>query len=167
MQDILERKGVHTRVLTAIRMEQLAEPYIRRRAMRHLEKGRVVIFAGGTGNPYFSTDTAAVLRGIEMTADVIIKATKVDGIYSADPKKDARATFIPEITYLDALSRELGVMDAAALSLCKDNDIPILVLNLDAPRAVAKAINGEQIGTLVHSAAPLLPTESDEPSTSS
>ena len=167
MQDILERKGVHTRVLTAIRMEELAEPYIRRRAMRHLEKGRVVIFAGGTGNPYFSTDTAAVLRGIEMTADVIIKATKVDGIYSADPKKDATATFIPEITYLDALSRELGVMDAAALSLCKDNDIPILVLNLDAPRAVAKAINGEQIGTLVHSAAPLLPTESDESSTSS
>ncbi len=150
MQDILERKGVHTRVLTAIRMEQLAEPYIRRRAMRHLEKGRVVIFAGGTGNPYFSTDTAAVLRGIEMEADVIIKATKVDGIYSADPKKDSSAVFIPEITYLDALSRELGVMDAAALSLCKDNDIPILVLNLDDPEAVAKAIRGETVGTLVH-----------------
>jgi uridylate kinase len=151
LQDVLERKGVHTRVLTAIRMEQLAEPYIRRRAMRHLEKGRVIILAGGTGNPYFSTDTAAVLRGIEMEADVIIKATKVDGVYTADPVKDADAVFIPEITYLDALSRELGVMDAAGLSLCKENDIPILVLNLDKRRAVADAIIGERIGTLVHS----------------
>jgi uridylate kinase len=159
MQDILERKGVHTRVLTAIRLEQLAEPYVRRRAMRHLEKGRVVIFAGGTGNPYFSTDTAAVLRGIEMEADVIIKATKVDGIYSSDPKKNADAVFIPEITYLDALSRELGVMDAAGLSLCKENDIPILVLNLDKRRAVADAINGQTIGTLVHSKAPALDSE--------
>jgi uridylate kinase len=165
MQDILERKGVHTRVLTAIRLEQLAEPYVRRRAMRHLEKGRVVIFAGGTGNPYFSTDTAAVLRGIEMEADVIIKATKVDGIYSADPKKNADAVFIPEITYLDALSRELGVMDAAGLSLCKENDIPILVLNLDKRRAVADAINGERIGTLVHSKAPALDSEPDLPLT--
>ena len=161
MQDILERKGVHTRVLTAIRLEQLAEPYVRRRAMRHLEKGRVVIFAGGTGNPYFSTDTAAVLRGIEMEADVIIKATKVDGIYSSDPKKNADAVFIPEITYLDALSRELGVMDAAGLSLCKENDIPILVLNLDKRRAVADAIMGERIGTLVHSKAPALDSEPD------
>lgn len=150
IQNSLERKGVETRVLTAIRMEQLAEPYIRRRAMRHLEKGRVVIFAGGTGNPYFSTDTAAVLRGIEMNADVIIKATKVDGIYSADPNKDPAAEFIPEISYLDALSRELGVMDAAALSLCKENHIPIVVLNLDAPRAVARVVRGERIGTLVH-----------------
>ncbi len=165
MQDILERKGVHTRVLTAIRLEQLAEPYVRRRAMRHLEKGRVVIFAGGTGNPYFSTDTAAVLRGIEMEADVIIKATKVDGIYSSDPKKNADAVFIPEITYLDALSRELGVMDAAGLSLCKENDIPILVLNLDKRRAVADAINGERIGTLVHSKAPALDSEPDLPLT--
>jgi uridylate kinase len=131
-------------------MEQLAEPYIRRRAIRHLEKGRVVIFAGGTGNPYFSTDTAAVLRGIEMEADVIIKATKVDGVYTADPKKDPNAQFIPEITYLEALSRELGVMDAAALSLCKENDIPIMVMNLDAPSAVARAVRGERIGTLVH-----------------
>jgi uridylate kinase len=151
LQNTLERKSVETRVLTAIRMEQLAEPYIRRRGMRHLEKGRIVIFAGGTGNPYFSTDTAAVLRGIEMEADVIIKATKVDGVYTADPKKDPSATFIPEITYLEALSRELGVMDAAALSLCKDNDIPILVLNLDEPRAVGRAVVGERIGTLVHS----------------
>lgn len=154
LQNAMERGGLETRVLTAIRMEQLAEPYIRRRAIRHLEKGRIVIFAGGTGNPYFSTDTAAVLRGIEMEADVIIKATKVDGVYSADPKKDPDARFIPEITYLEALSRELGVMDAAALSLCKENDIPIMVMNLDTPSAVAKAVRGEQIGTLVHSGAP-------------
>ncbi|HEU0014163.1 MAG TPA: UMP kinase [Longimicrobium sp.] len=150
IQNAMERRKVETRVLTAIRMEQLAEPYIRRRAIRHLEKGRVVIFAGGTGNPYFSTDTAAVLRGIEMEADVIIKATKVDGVYTADPKKDPSAQFIPEITYLEALSRELGVMDAAALSLCKENDISIIVLNLDEPRAVARAVTGERIGTLVH-----------------
>ena len=149
LQDWLERKGVDTRVMTAIRMEQLAEPYIRRRAMRHLDKKRVVIFAGGTGNPYFSTDSAAVLRGIEMEADVIIKATKVDGIFTADPVKDPTATFIPEISFLDALSRELGVMDAAALSLCKDNDIPVMVLNLDNPRAVARVVRGERIGTLV------------------
>jgi uridylate kinase len=150
LQNAMERGGLETRVLTAIRMEQLAEPYIRRRAMRHLEKGRIVIFAGGTGNPYFSTDTAAVLRGIEMEADVIIKATKVDGVYSADPKKDPNAKFISDITYLEALSRELGVMDAAALSLCKENDIPIMVMNLDTPSAVVKAVRGEQIGTLVH-----------------
>ncbi len=149
LQDWLERKGVDTRVLTAIRMEQLAEPYIRRRALRHLEKGRVVIFAGGTGNPYFSTDSAAVLRGIEMDADVIIKATKVDGVYTADPVKDPNARFISEISFLDALSRELGVMDAAALSLCKENDTPVVVLNLDTPRAVARVVRGERIGTLV------------------
>jgi uridylate kinase len=149
LQHTLERQGLPTRVLTAIRMEQLAEPYIRRRAMRHLEKGRVVIFAGGTGNPYFSTDTAAVLRGIEMEADVIIKATKVEGVYTADPAKDDQAEFIPEITFLDVISRELGVMDAAAISLCKDNRIPIIVLNLDAPHAVVRAVRGERIGTLV------------------
>ena len=149
LQDWLERKGVDTRVLTAIRMEQLAEPYIRRRALRHLEKGRVVIFAGGTGNPYFSTDSAAVLRGIEMDADVIIKSTKVDGVYTADPVKDPSATFISEISFLDALSRELGVMDAAALSLCKENDTPVMVLSLDTPRAVARVVRGERIGTLV------------------
>ncbi|MDB4947978.1 MAG: Uridylate kinase [Gemmatimonadetes bacterium] len=150
LQDLLERKGVETRVLTAIRMEQLAEPYIRRRAIRHLEKGRVVLFAGGTGNPYFSTDTAAVLRGIEMEADVIIKATKVDGVYSADPAKDAGAVFIPEITFMEVITRGLGVMDTAAISLCRENDIPIIVLSTDAPRSVAKAIRGERIGTLVH-----------------
>jgi uridylate kinase len=149
-QDLLAPRGVETRVQTAIRMEQLAEPYIRRRAQRHLDKGRVVIFAGGTGNPYFSTDSAAVLRGIEMEADVIIKATKVDGVYTADPARDPTATFISSISFLDALSRELGVMDAAALSLCKDNGTPIVVLNLDAPDAVARVVRGERIGTLVH-----------------
>jgi uridylate kinase len=150
VQDMLERKGVETRVLTAIRMEQLAEPYIRRRALRHLEKGRVVIFAGGTGNPYFSTDSAAVLRGIEMDADVIIKATKVDGIYSADPAKDPSAEFIPEISFLDVMTRELAVMDAAAISLCKDNRLPVIVLGLNTPGTVGRAIRGEQIGSLVH-----------------
>jgi uridylate kinase len=150
IQDLLERKGVETRVLTAIRMEQLAEPYIRRRALRHLEKGRVVIFAGGTGNPYFSTDTGAVLRGIEMEADVIIKATKVSGIYTADPVRDPNAEFIPEISFTDAINRELKVMDAAALSLCRENRIPIIVLNLQEPGAVGRAIRGDRIGTLVH-----------------
>ncbi len=150
LQDILERKGVETRVLTAIRMEQLAEPYIRRRALRHLEKGRAVVFAGGTGNPYFSTDTAAVLRGIEMNADVIIKATKVQGVYTADPAKDPAAEFIPELSLMDALTRGLGVMDAAAISLCKENNIPIVVLNLHEPGAVARVVRGERIGTLVH-----------------
>ena len=150
VQDLLEHKGVEVRVMTAIRMEQLAEPYIRRRALRHMEKGRVVIFAGGTGNPYFSTDTAAVLRGIEMNADVIIKATKVDGVYTADPAKDPTATFIPDITFMETLSRELAVMDAAAISLCKENSIPILVMSTDQPQAVARAVRGERIGTLVH-----------------
>jgi len=150
LQDWLERKQIETRVLTAIRMEQLAEPYIRRRAQRHLDKGRVVIFAGGTGNPYFSTDSAAVLRGIEMEADVIIKATKVDGVYTADPAKDPSATFIPEIGFLDALSRELGVMDAAALSLCKENGTPVVVMSLDHPDAVGRVVRGERLGTLVH-----------------
>jgi uridylate kinase len=150
VQDVLERKGVETRVLTAIRMEQLAEPYIRRRALRHLEKGRVVIFAGGTGNPYFSTDTAAVLRGIEMEADVIIKATKVEGIYTADPTKDPSAEFLPEISMHDVLTRGLGVMDAAAISLCKENNLPIIVLNLNTTGAVARVVQGERIGSLVH-----------------
>jgi uridylate kinase len=149
LQDHLERKGVETRVLTAIRMEQLAEPYIRRRALRHLEKGRVVLFAGGTGNPYFSTDTAAVLRGIEMDAEVIIKATKVDGIYTSDPVEDADARFIPEISFMEVMTRELKVMDAAAISLCKENNLPIIVLNLSEPGSVLRAIRGERIGSFV------------------
>jgi len=149
LQDALERHGVESRVMTAIRMEQLAEPYIRRRALRHLEKNRVVIFAGGTGNPYFSTDTAAVLRAIEMEADVILKATKVDGVYSADPVKDPEAEFLPDLTYRDVINKELGVMDAAAVSLCKDNDLPVIVLNIRRPGAILAALRGERIGTLV------------------
>jgi uridylate kinase len=150
IQDLLERKGVENRVLTAIRMEQLAEPYIRRRALRHLEKGRVVIFAGGTGNPYFSTDTGAVLRGIEMDADVIIKATKVSGVYTADPVRDPEAVFLPEISFTDAINRQLDVMDTAALSLCRENNIPIIVLDLKESGAIGRAIRGEQVGTLVY-----------------
>ncbi|MDH3224203.1 MAG: UMP kinase [Gemmatimonadota bacterium] len=149
LQDLLERKGVDTRVMTAIRMEQLAEPYIRRRAIRHLEKGRVVVFAGGTGNPYFSTDTAAVLRAIEMDADVVIKATKVEGVYTADPTADPEAEFIPDITFQEVMARDLRVMDAAAVSLCRENDLPIIVLNLEERGAVQAAILGERIGTLV------------------
>ncbi len=149
LQDMLERKGVETRVMTAIRMEELAEPYIRRRAMRHLEKGRVVLFAGGTGNPYFSTDTAAVLRAIEMESDVIIKATKVDGVYTADPAKDPTATFLPEISFHEVVTRELGVMDAPAVSLCRENGLPIIVLDLGDAGSVARAVRGESVGTLV------------------
>ena len=149
VQDILERKGVDTRVMTAIRMEALAEPYIRRRAIRHLEKGRVVIFAGGTGNPYFSTDTAAVLRALEIEAQALLKATNVDGVYSADPKKDPKAEFIPEISYHDAMVRNLGVMDANAFGLCKDNQLPILVFNIQTPGAVVRVLQGERLGTIV------------------
>jgi len=149
VQDILERKGVDTRVMTAIRMEALAEPYIRRRAIRHLEKGRVVIFAGGTGNPYFSTDTAAVLRALEIEAQAILKATNVDGVYSADPRKDPKAEFIPEISYHDAMVRGLGVMDANAFGLCQDNKLPILVFNIQTPGAIARVLQGERLGTIV------------------
>ncbi len=149
LQDVLERKGVDTRVMTAIRMEALAEPYIRRRAIRHLEKGRVVIFAGGTGNPYFSTDTAAVLRALEIEAQALLKATNVDGVYTADPKKDPKAEFIPEITYHDAMVRGLGVMDANAFGLCKDNKLPILVFNINTPGAIARVLRGERLGTIV------------------
>ena len=149
VQDLLESKGVDTRVMTAIRMEEIAEPYIRRRALRHMEKGRVVLFAGGTGNPYFSTDTAAVLRAIEMEADVVIKATKVQGVFTADPVKDPSAEFIPSITFHEVMTRELEVMDAAAVSLCKENHLPIIVLNLEERGAVTSAIRGERVGTLV------------------
>ena len=149
VQDLLEKKEVVTRVMTAIRMDELAEPYIRRRALRHLEKGRVVIFAGGTGNPYFSTDTAAALRAIEMEAHVVIKATKVSGVFTADPVKDPTAEFIPEISFQEVVSRELAVMDAPAVSLCKDNKLPIIVLDLEVPGSVSSAIKGERVGTLV------------------
>jgi uridylate kinase len=149
LQDIMERSGIETRVMTAIRMEQLAEPYIRRRALRHLDKGRVVLFAGGTGNPYFSTDTAAVLRAIEMEAEVLIKATKVKGVYSADPVRHPDAEFFTHLSFMDVMTRELQVMDAAAVSLCKDNDLPIIVLNIREAGAVVGAIRGEDVGTLV------------------
>ena len=149
MQDVLERDGLDTRVMTAIRMEELAEPFIRRRAMRHLEKGRCVVFAGGTGNPYFSTDTAAVLRAIQMEANVIIKATSVDGIYSADPKKDPKATRYERISYRDVMLEELGVMDQTAITLCKENSLPLIVLNINTAGVVADAIRGEPVGTLV------------------
>ena len=149
LQDVLERKGVETRVMTAIRMEELAEPYIRRRAQRHLEKGRVVLFAGGTGNPYFSTDTAAVLRALEIEADVLIKATSVDGVYSADPKKDPSAEFIPELTYQEALVKGLRGMDANAFGLCQENGLPIVVMNVNKSGAAVRVLQGERVGTIV------------------
>jgi uridylate kinase len=149
LQDVLERKKIDTRVMTAIRMEEVAEPYIRRRALRHFEKGRTVVFAAGTGNPYFSTDTAAALRAIQMKADVIIKATSVDGVYSADPKKDPNAVRYDEVTYRDVIARELGVMDQTAITLCKENRLPIIVLNIHEHAAVAQALRGVPVGTIV------------------
>jgi len=149
VQDVLERRGVDTRVMTAIRMEELAEPYIRRRAVRHFEKGRTVIFAAGTGNPYFSTDTAAALRAIQIKANVIIKATSVEGVYSADPKKDPTATFYPEVSYRDVMLEDLKVMDQTAVTLCRENSLPLIVLNIHRPGAIASAIRGERVGTLV------------------
>jgi uridylate kinase len=149
LQDVLEKRGLDTRVMTAIRMEELAEPYIRRRALRHFEKKRTVIFAAGTGNPYFSTDTAAVLRAIQIKADVIIKATSVNGVYSADPKKDPSATFYETISYRDVMLEELGVMDQTAITLCKENALPLIVLNIHQQGAVLRAIRGERVGTLV------------------
>jgi uridylate kinase len=149
LQDVLEKKGLDTRVMTAIRMEELAEPYIRRRALRHFEKARTVIFAAGTGNPYFSTDTAAVLRAIQMKADVIIKATSVDGVYSADPKKDTNAKLYETISYRDVMVDELRVMDQTAITLCKENQLPLIVLNINSTGAIAQAVRGERVGTLV------------------
>jgi uridylate kinase len=149
MQDILEKKGVATRVMTAIRMEEVAEPYIRRRALHHFEKGLTVIFAAGTGNPYFSTDTAAALRAIQMKADVIIKATSVDGIYSADPKKDKTAQLYERLSYRDVILQGLGVMDQTAITLCAENNLPLIVLNIQRRGAVASAISGERVGTIV------------------
>jgi uridylate kinase len=149
MQDALEKLGVHTRVLSAIEMSQVAEPYIRRRAMRHIEKGRVVIFAAGTGNPYFTTDTAASLRAMEIHAEVILKATKVDGVYTADPKKDPTARRYKTLSYIDVLKNELKVMDATAISLCMDNDLPLVVFDLTNPANITRAVTGEDIGTLV------------------
>ncbi|NOY54278.1 MAG: UMP kinase [Deltaproteobacteria bacterium] len=149
LQNVLEHVGVDTRVLSALEMKELAEPYIRRRAARHLEKGRVVIFGGGTGNPFFTTDTAAALRAMEINADVIMKATKVDGVYTADPMKDDHAEFLPEVTYIDVLQKRLKVMDATAISLCMDNNLPIIVFNMMKEGNIHKVLTGERIGTLV------------------
>ena len=150
LQDALEQHGRHTRAMTAIQMDQVAEPYLRRRAVRHLEKGRVIILAAGTGNPYFTTDTAAALRAAELSADVILMAkNRVDGVYSADPRKDPSATKFDHITYLDALNRGLQIMDSTALTFCMDNDLPIVVFDLFEPGNAARIIAGEQIGTLV------------------
>ncbi len=149
LQDALERKGVFTRVQTAVEMQKLAEPYIRRRAMRHLEKRRVVIFAGGTGNPYFTTDTTAALRAIEIGADVILKATKVDGVYTGDPKKNKRVKKFSRLTYIDVLKKGLKAMDATAISLCMDNNLPIVVFNMTKKGNIKRAVLGERIGTIV------------------
>ncbi len=151
LQDAIEAKGVPTRVQTAIEMRQIAEPYIRRRAIRHLEKKRIVIFACGTGNPYFSTDTTAALRAAEIDAEVILKATKVDGVYDCDPAKNPNAKKYDTLSYIDVLNKGLGVMDSTAASLCMDNRIPIIVFSLDNPENIIKVINGENIGTFIKS----------------
>jgi uridylate kinase len=149
LQDALEHNGVPTRVLTAIEMRAVAEPFIRRRAIRHLEKGRVVVFAAGTGNPYFTTDTAAALRAMEMKAEVILKATKVDGIYTSDPVKNPDATRYERISYLQVLQERLQVMDATAISLCMDNKLPILVFNMKTPGNIRRVVMGDAVGTVV------------------
>ena len=149
MQDTLERLGVFTRVMSAIRINQVCEDYIRRRAIRHLEKGRVVIFAAGTGNPFFTTDSAASLRAIEINADVMLKATKVDGIYSADPFKDPQAVLYDRLTYDEALARKLQVMDATAIVMCREHDLPLMVFNINRPGDLVKIVCGEKVGTTV------------------
>lgn len=154
LQNALEVNGMPTRVQSAIEMQELAEPYIRRRAVRHLEKGRFVIFAAGTGNPYFTTDTAAALRAVEIGADVIIKATKVDGVYSSDPVKDPKARKYSEISYIDVLNKELKVMDSTAISLCKDNNLPIIVFNMIKSGNIRKILEGRKVGTLVKGGGP-------------
>jgi uridylate kinase len=150
LQDALEKQGVPTRVMTAIEMHEVAEPYIRRRAIRHLEKGRIVVFAAGTSNPYFSTDTAATLRGLEIRAEVVAKATRVDGVYDKDPLKSPDAVRFPEIGYSDVLSRNLKVMDASAVAMCRDNRLPIVVFNLNVYGNIMRMAMGEPIGTLIH-----------------
>jgi uridylate kinase len=149
LQDALEQIGSHTRVMSAIEMHEVAEPYIRRRAIRHLEKGRVIIFAAGTGNPFFSTDTAGVLRALEIEAQVILKATNVDGIYTGDPRTDRTATFIPELSYQEAIVKNYAVMDANAFGLCKANQLPIVVFNINQPGAIRRVLEGDRVGTIV------------------
>ncbi len=150
LQDALEKAGVPTRVMTAIQMHQVAEPYIRRRAIRHLEKGRIVIFAAGTSNPYFSTDTAATLRALEIHAEVIAKATKVDGVYDKDPMKYPDAVLYSEVSYLDVLAKSLRVMDASAVAMCRDNQMPIIVFNLNVRGNIMRMVMGEPVGTMIH-----------------
>jgi len=149
LQHALEKRGLYTRVMSAIEMHQVCEPWIRRRAVRHLEKGRIVVMAAGTGNPYFTTDTAAVLRAIEIGADVVLKGTKVDGVYSGDPKKNANATFFPRIGYMDILNQDLKVMDSTAISLCRDNRLRLIVFNVGVRGNLVKIVNGEAVGTVV------------------
>lgn len=149
LQDSLERRGIYTRVMSAIAMQQIAEPYIRRRAIRHMEKGRVVIFAAGTGNPYFTTDTTAALRALEINAEVVMKATKVDGVYDADPMTHPDAVKFDELTYIDVLKRGLQVMDSTAISLCMDNALPIIVFNMEVEGNIERALMGEPVGTIV------------------
>ncbi len=149
LQDAIEKLGIFCRVMSAIEMHQVAEPYIRRRAMRHLEKGRIVIFAAGTGNPFFSTDTAASLRAMEIKADILLKATSVDGIYTADPKTDPDATKLPQITYTDILRLNLRVMDQTAVSLCRDNNMPMMVFSMREPGNIVRVVSGEELGSLV------------------
>ncbi len=149
LQDALEKAGMKTRLLTAIKMEQICEPFIRRRAVRHLEKGRVVIFGAGTGNPYFTTDSAAALRAIEIKADVVLKGTRVDGIYSADPEKDSAAVRYTSLTFKEVYSKSLNVMDMTAFTLCEENELPIIVFDMNKPGNLRKVTDGEEIGTLV------------------
>jgi len=149
MQDVCEQKGMYTRLMTAIKMEQVAEPFIRRRAIRHLEKGRLVIFGAGTGHPYFSTDTAASLRAVEIEADAIFKGTRVDGVFDSDPEKNPKANRFEEISYMDVLKNNLRVMDLTAISLCQENNLPIIVFNMDVPGNLLKIISGENVGTAV------------------
>jgi len=149
LQDAIEQQGENVRVISALHIREVAEPYIRRRAIRHLEKERIVIFAAGTGNPYFTTDTAASLRAMEIGADVVLKGTKVDGVYSADPKLDSKAKRYTQLSFTDALTNKLGVMDATAMSLCRDNDMPIVVFNINVSGNLMKAVRGEAVGTLV------------------
>lgn len=149
LQDAVERQGGHVRVISALYIKEVAEPYIRRRAVRHLEKGRILVFAAGTGNPYFTTDTAASLRAMEINADVVLKGTKVDGVYSADPKKDASAVRYQNLSFTEAINRQLGVMDSTALSLCRDNGMPIIVFDVTKPGEMLRAVAGQPVGTLV------------------
>jgi uridylate kinase len=149
LQNAIEKKGIYTRLMSSIKIEEIAEPYIRRRALRHLEKGRVVIFGGGTGHPYFSTDTAASLRAVEIQADAIIKGTRVDGVYDSDPEKNPAAFKFSNISYLDVLKKNLQVMDLTAVSLCQENDLPMVVFNMDVPDNLLKLVKGENVGTVI------------------